>query len=70
MLERYVFHARGRDYFTYKDLFGVAYPPGKIQNIAIGLNHLGRQLNSEPVVVVSHEQKVECEDEGESETYI
>jgi hypothetical protein len=53
--------SKSRDHFTYKDLLGIAYPPSKIQNIAIGLDHLGRQLNSEPAVVVSHEQKFERE---------
>lgn len=58
MLGQYTLRTRGKDHFTYKNLFGITNSPGKIQNIAIGLDYLGRQLNAEPATVISYEDRL------------
>jgi hypothetical protein len=60
MLGQYTLCPRGKDHFTYKNLFGITNSPGKIQNIAIGLDHLGRQLNAKPVAVISYKDRLGC----------
>lgn len=40
---------RARD-DAYQDFLGVAYPPSKVEDVAIGLHHFGCQFDTEPVL--------------------
>lgn len=34
---------------TYEDFLGIAYPPGEVQDVTIGLDDLRCQFHTEPV---------------------